>query len=138
MSNELDYLGFTFTGQGDVQSENKEFVLLLQGRYLATIKDVALGNTSVQNKPKIIVYFELEDGSVVKKDYIIPEKDATIGDFKYDTFKNLFTRILFSNITRSEFKNISEKIINETCTKVVGLNGITKHFIGKKVFSNTI
>lgn len=133
MSSEQDYLGFTFTGEADVQSATKEFVLLPQGRYLATIKDVALGNTSKNNIPKIIVYFELEDGIVVKKDYIIPDKTATTGDFKYDTFKNLFTRVLFSGITRSEFKNMTEKTVNEACTKVVGLNGISKHFIGKKV-----
>jgi len=119
MSSDQDYLGFFFTGEADVQSEKKEFILLPQGRYLATIKDVALGNTSKNNIPKIIVYFELEDGTVVKKDYIVPEKSATIGDFKYDTFKNLFTRVLFSGVTRSEFKNMTEKNVMKHAQKLL-------------------
>ena len=132
MTHSNDYLGFDFSGTIDVQEEKKEFTLLKAGNYILTIKDVEMSKTK-EDKQKLIVYFETENGISIKKDYVIPDENAKDDDFKKLNLKNLLSRVLYSNLTKEEFNSIPFEEVNRQCSNLKGMEKLINKFIGVKV-----
>ena len=128
------FLGFSFHGTSDIQKEdNKDFSLLPVGRYKSFIKDVAIDKTS-KGTPKLIIYYQLEDENrAITADYFFPDKNAKTGDFKLDTLKNLFSRVLYSSLNYKEFKQLSNEEVNQACDLMDSIKMIQSKFTSKKI-----
>jgi len=134
MSNWLGTL-VDFSDSEDKQAF-KEFQLLPQGFYKAFIKNALVGTIGQKNTNALIVHFTLEDEKTdISNNYWLDGINEA--GFKKDNFRNLLSRVLYSNLSYEDYKAMDQLQVNKELELFVQKMD-AQTFIGKKFQVNIV
>ena len=116
-------INFSFDNVADEQSSNNQSIGTLQcGLYKSTIKNAYISVIGEKNTPALTVVFDLEVGKeIVHNFWLTKLDDAESANVK--NLRNFLSRVLYCDLTSSEFKELEAEEVNKKCLSVMNAIG---------------
>jgi hypothetical protein len=116
-------INFSFDNVADEQSSNNKAIGTLEcGLYKSAIKNAYISVIGEKNTPALTVVFDLETGKEIVNNFWLTKLDD-IESANVKNLRNFLSRVLYCELTLSEFKFLDAEEVNKKCLSVMNAIG---------------